>query len=112
MTTSNLTVDIERESNTAVVRLTGKLVAGVNDFLYTEIHRLIPECKRIVLDMTELTYMDSMGLGTVIRLYVTAKSAGCNLELIHIGKRIKELLGMTNLLQVFTICGEHSVRLP
>jgi anti-sigma B factor antagonist len=112
MTTSNLTVDIERESNTAIVRLTGKLVAGVNDLLYTEIYQLMPECKRIVLDMTALTYMDSMGLGTIIRLYVSAKSAGCNLELIHIGKRIRELLGMTNLLQVFTICGEHSVRLP
>lgn len=30
----------------------------------------------------------------------------------NIGKRVRELLGVTNLLQVFTICGEHSIRMP
>lgn len=88
------------------------MVAGVNDFLYTEVSRLIPENKRIVLDLTELTYMDSMGLGTIIRLYVSAKSAGCELELVNIGQRIRQLLGMTNLLSVFTVCGEHHLRVP
>jgi anti-sigma B factor antagonist len=109
---NRLTVDVERDGDAAVVRCGGKLVAGVNDFLYTEVSLLIPQSKRIVLDLTELTYMDSMGLGTIIRLYVSAKAAGCDLELINIGKRIQQLLGMTNLLSVFTVCGEHHVRLP
>jgi anti-sigma B factor antagonist len=109
---SRLSVDVERDGTTAVVRCGGKLVAGVNDFLYTEVHRLIPESNRIVLDLTELSYMDSMGLGTIIRLYVSAKAAGCELELVNIGHRIRELLGVTNLLSVFTVCGEHHVRIP
>jgi anti-sigma B factor antagonist len=106
-----LRVDVERNGDAAVVRCGGKLVAGANDFLYTEVSRLIPECKHIALDLTELSYMDSMGLGTIIRLFVSARSAGCELDLINIGQRIRELLGMTNLLSVFTVCGEHHLRI-
>ena len=106
-----LTLEIERADNSAVVRCNGKLVAGVTEFLYTNVSDLIPDNRKIVLDLTNLTYMDSMGLGTIIRLYVSAKSAGCDLQLINITKRIRELLGLTNLLSVFTIIGEHGVRL-
>jgi anti-sigma B factor antagonist len=66
--------------------------------------------KRIVLDLTDLTHMDSSGLGTVVRLYVSAKSAGCALELINRGPRIRQLLGVTNLLSVFTTICEHDIR--
>jgi anti-sigma B factor antagonist len=109
---NRLSVDVEEAGDAAVVRCGGKLVAGVNDFLYTEVKRLIPDHRRIVLDLTDLAYMDSMGLGTIIRLYVSARSAGCDLELINIGKRIQHMLGVTNLLGVFTVCGEHTIRIP
>jgi anti-sigma B factor antagonist len=108
---SHLTLDVDRTGNAAVVRCSGKLVAGVNDLLYHEVSQLIPSSKRIVLDLTDLTHMDSTGLGTVVRLYVSAKSAGCDLELINLGKRIRQLLGVTNLLSVFTIIGEHNIRM-
>jgi anti-sigma B factor antagonist len=108
---SLLTLEIERSGNTAIVRCHGKLVAGVNDFLYTEVSQLIPDSKRIVLDLTDLTHMDSMGLGALIRLYVSARSAGCDLELINLGQRIRQLFGVTNLLSVFTIIGENGIRL-
>lgn len=108
---SRLSVDIERDGSSAIVKCGGKLVAGVNDFLYTEVSRLIPDTKRIVLDLSQLAYMDSMGLGTIIRLYVSARSAGCELELIHIGKRVRELLGVTNLLSVFALCGDGRQRM-
>jgi len=103
-----LSVCIEREGSTAVVRLRGKLLAGMGGQLCAKVSPLIPECKRIVLDLREVAYMDSLGLGTMVRLYVSCKSAGCSLELIHLGKRVKELLGLTHLLGVFTVIGEHS----
>jgi len=108
----SMEVSVEHAGTEAVVRLSGKLVAGDTDAVYLQVRRLIPDCKKIVLDLTDLAYMDSMGLGTVIRLYVSAKSSGCDLELIHLSKRIRELLGVTNLLSVFTICGEHTIRMP
>jgi len=61
-----------------------------------------------VLDLGEVAYMDSMGLGTMVRLYVSAKTGGCSLELTHLSKRVKELLGVTHLLGVFTVIGEKT----
>lgn len=106
-----LNVEVEHQGTTAIVKCCGKLVAGVNDGFYTEVRKLIPESKKIVLDLTDLTHMDSMGLGAVVRLYVSAKSAGCELELINIGARVKALLGITHLLSAFTSCGEHTSRI-
>jgi anti-sigma B factor antagonist len=84
-------------------------VAGVTDYLYTEVGRQIPGSKRIVLDLTELTHMDSMGLGTIVRLYVSARSTGCQVQLINLGPRIHKLLGVTKLLTVFTTIGETGI---
>ena len=108
---SPLTLDIERTGNTVVVKCHGKLVAGVSDFFYNQIRQLIPGTKRIVLDLSDLTRMDSMGLGALVRLYVSAKSAGCRLELINIGKQIGDLLGITNLWSVFVTIGEHGIKM-
>jgi anti-sigma B factor antagonist len=83
------------------------LNSSVGNLLYTKVSKEIPSTKRIVLDLADVNYMDSLGLGTLVRLYVSAKSAGCNLELYHIGKRVREMLGVTHLLGVFTVIGEH-----
>jgi anti-sigma B factor antagonist len=103
---SRFELDIVRSGDEAVVRCRGRLVAGMTDLLYAEVSQVIPGTKRVVLDLTELTHMDSMGLGTIVRLYVHARSAGCELQLINLGPRIRELLGITNLLSVFTTIGE------
>ncbi|MGP8245048.1 MAG: STAS domain-containing protein [Bryobacteraceae bacterium] len=104
-----LTLDVDRAGNVAVVRCRGRLVAGGTDILHAKVSQLIPDSRRIVLDLTDLTHMDSMGLGAVVRLYVSARSAGCDFELINLGKRIRHLLGVTNLLSVFTIIGEQRI---
>ncbi|MGD1096787.1 MAG: STAS domain-containing protein [Bryobacteraceae bacterium] len=100
------------QGDAAIVRCTGKLTAGVTDILSSEIKRLIPDYKWVVLDLTNLTQMDSMGLGTVVRLYVSARSAGTSLQLINLSKRVRELLGITNLLHVFEVFGEERMRFP
>ncbi|HLJ79259.1 MAG TPA: STAS domain-containing protein [Acidobacteriaceae bacterium] len=106
---SVISIEIERKGETALVKLRGRLIAGVNGLVYSQVRPLIPEAKRIVLDLAEVTQMDSMGLGALVRLYVSAKNAGCSLELMHIGKRIRELLGITHLLEIFTIVGERGI---
>jgi anti-sigma B factor antagonist len=106
-----LTLETERMGDTAVVRCHGRLVFGTGGILYAEVSQLIPGAKKIVLDLTDLSYMDSMGLGTIIRLYVSTKGAGGTLELINVGKRIMELLGVTQLLSVLTVVGENDIRM-
>jgi anti-sigma B factor antagonist len=108
-----LSLQITAQSdNTTTVACIGKLTAGLTELLRSEVKPLIPKNHRIVLDLTELTQMDSMGLGTIVSLYVSAKASGCDLQLINFSKRVRELLGMTNLLSVFESYGEGRPRLP
>jgi anti-anti-sigma regulatory factor len=51
-----------------------------------------------------------MGLGTLVRLYVHGKSVGCTVELMHLNKQIRNLLGLTGLFQVFAVVGENGVK--
>jgi anti-sigma B factor antagonist len=101
------TFDFERKDDVVTVRCHGRLVSGVNNTLYAAASKQIPGSKRIVLDLTDLSYMDSSGLGTLVRLYASCKTSGCALELIHLGPRIRQLLSVTNLLSVFTVIGEQ-----
>jgi anti-anti-sigma factor len=108
---NTLTLEIDRNAHPIVVRCRGKLVAGVGDILYSQVKPLLPDHKRIILDLTELTRMDSMGLGTLARLYVSARTAGCSLELMNLGKQVRVLLGVTHMLNAFTIVGEHGIKM-
>lgn len=105
-----LTVVVGQDGSTATIRCTGRLVAGVGDLLYDRVRALTPTSRRIVLDLTDLSHMDSSGLGTLVRAYVHAKSASCTLELVNIGKPIRQLLGVTQLLDVFETIGKHNIR--
>lgn len=106
---ASLTVKCERVGDKAIVHCSGKLVSGVCGFLHKKVSELIPTSKHIVLDLTDLVWVDSMGIGTLVRLYVGCKAAGCRLELINLGPRVKDLLGFTNLLGVFADMGEKGI---
>jgi anti-sigma B factor antagonist len=108
---SLLTLEVEQTGSTAVVKCHGKLVAGATDRLYLPVKLLIPVCKRVVLDLADLSRMDSMGLGTLVRLYVSARASGCELELLNLGKQVQQLLGTTNMLSVFTVIGERGIKM-
>jgi anti-sigma B factor antagonist len=56
--------------------------------------------------------MDSMGLGALVRVYASARSAGVDLQLRNLGPRIRQLLGMTHLLSAFTVVGENNIIIP
>jgi anti-sigma B factor antagonist len=106
-----LSFEVKHTGGTALVICKGRLVSGVNTVFYGKMCQLIPDHKRIILDLTDLTRVDSMGLGTLVRLSVSCKSAGCSLELVNLGKQIRQLLGMTNLMSVFSIIGEHGIKM-
>jgi anti-sigma B factor antagonist len=109
-TNRSLAMVVERHESLSVVRCSGRLVAGCTDAFQREIKPLIPEYKRIVIDMKDVSHVDSMGLGTLVRLYVSAKSGGCSLELANIGPSVRQLLGVTHLISVLAVIGEYNVR--
>jgi anti-anti-sigma factor len=94
----------------ALVLCHGRLVAGTEDDFYATVRALISTNKRVILDLSDLQHTDSRGLGTLVRLYVAGKSAGCSLELMHLSKQIRHLLGITDLFKVFVVIGENGVK--
>ena len=95
-----------------VVRCKGGLTVEHSEVLKNHVRNLLPATRRIILDLQELTRMDSSGLGVIVGLYISAKKCGCELILINYNKSIKDLLGLTNLLSVFESCAQSGMRLP
>lgn len=95
----------------AVVKCHGRLVAGQTQTLLDAVAPLLKENRRVVLNLSDLQHTDSMGLGALVKLYVTSKSTGSSLELTHLSQQIRNLLGMTNLLDVLTVIGERNIKL-
>ena len=75
-----LTFEIGRDGDTTMVKCHGRLVAGTSDELYQAVKPLLPQTKLVVIDLAELTYVDSMGLGTLVRLYTSARHAGMRVQ--------------------------------
>jgi anti-sigma B factor antagonist len=104
-----LTFEIERDGEVAVVKCHGRLVAGTADEFYQELKPLLPQIKEVVLDLGDLAYVDSMGLGALVRLYSWARQNECEFQLLHLGKQLRNVLKMTNLLSVFSQAEDHGI---
>ena len=103
-----LTMETKQYAGSAVlVTCHGRLIAESEELLYATVRPLIGENKRVILNLEDLHHTDSRGLGTLVRLYVAAKGAGSSLELMHLNKQIRHLLGLTNLFDVFAVIGGH-----
>ncbi len=107
-----LKLDISSKEGATVVKCCGKLTAEATALLRSEVKGLIPHAKRIVLDLTAVSQMDSSGLGAIVGLYVSARKANCEFQLINLSPRVRELLGMTNLLSAFESCGKYLTKIP
>ena len=104
-----LSFEIERDGDTAVVKCHGRLVAGTTEELYQEVKHLLPQAKVIVVDLADLTYVDSTGLGMLVRLNASTRKLGCELKLLHLGKQLRNVLKLTNLLSVFSQAEDHGI---
>ncbi|HXI93608.1 MAG TPA: STAS domain-containing protein [Blastocatellia bacterium] len=87
----------------SILDLSGKVVLGEGDLQVKErIKDLLADGqKRILLNLAEVNYIDSAGLGSLISAYTTAKREGGSLKLVNLTKRIKDLLAITKLITVF-----------
>lgn len=106
-----LTFEIGRDGDATLVKCHGRLVAGTTQELYGAVKELISQTKLVVIDLAEVTYVDSMGLGALVRLYVSARQVGCEFKLLHLGKQVRNVLKMTNLLSVFAQAEEHGINI-
>jgi anti-sigma B factor antagonist len=109
---SSLSLRVAEGEEAAVVYCSGKLTAGNTGLLRDEVKPLLARSKKVVLDLAEISHMDSMGLGTILSLYVSAKSAGCQMEMMHLSERVRELFRIAKLFSHFEEYGEHIIRMP
>ena len=93
----------ENDFNVTVVKCQGRLTSESADEIRKIVHPLILRGGRIALDFANLEYLDSAGLGAIVGLKVSAVSRGlCVLMLRNLTPRVRQLLSVTNLLQLFS----------
>ena len=85
------------------VRCHGRLTNQTSNQLKEVVKPIIPEGGKILIDLTNVSFMDSMGLGTLVGLKVSAINEGyVTLTLVNVGPRLQELLRITNLAHLFS----------
>ena len=87
----------------SVLDLAGKIVLGEGDMQIKErIKDLLADGQRkMLLNLGDVSYIDSAGLGAMISCYTTAKREGGQLKLVNLTKRVQDLLTITKLITVF-----------
>jgi anti-sigma B factor antagonist len=90
-------------NDVTILDLKGKITLGDGDeVLKDKINSLVLQNRRrILLNLAEVPYIDSAGLGEVVRTYTTVSRQGGQLKLVNLTKRITDLLSITKLLTVF-----------
>ncbi|MBZ5568143.1 MAG: STAS domain-containing protein [Acidobacteriia bacterium] len=96
-----LSLEVQKTPTENIVRCSGKITSATNEQLQSTVRGLAPEKKRIVLDLTNTSFIDSSGLGALVGLYVSCRHAGSRLKLINLTPRLKDLFAMTNLAPIF-----------
>jgi anti-sigma B factor antagonist len=90
-------------SDVTVLDLKGKMTLGEGDeLLKDKINSLLSDGKKkLVLNLEGVPYIDSAGLGEIVRTFTTVSRQGGKLKLLNLTKRIEDLLSITKLLTVF-----------
>ncbi len=99
-----LLTTIRRMNGVAVVYCGGRLVLGEESkSLRLLVKDLLNKSSQIVLDLGDVTHMDSGGLGALVALYTSARAAGGDIKLANLNARLSDLLQITRLATVFEI---------
>jgi anti-anti-sigma factor len=100
LSTTTLTLVTEKTATEATIRCSGKIIAENAAQLRDAARNLIAENKHLVLDFSDVQYLDSSGLGMIVGVYISAKKARCRLKLINLTPRVKEIFTLTRLDEV------------
>lgn len=98
-------VTIQEVDGVSVVALDGRIVLGEESGALREAVKnlLAAGKKKVVLNMADVTYIDSAGLGILVAAYVSAKTQEASIRLCALGNKFREVLQITRLLTIFEV---------
>jgi anti-sigma B factor antagonist len=105
-----MTISERKSGDVTILDVEGKILLGEGDVqLKRKIDELIERNEKLLLlNLANVPYMDSGGLGEVVRSYTTVKRAGGDLKLVNATKRISDLLTITKLITVFEVFDDEA----
>jgi anti-sigma B factor antagonist len=98
-----MSVSERQDGGVTIVDVTGRLVLGdAADAVRDKVRSLLQQGRlQIVVNLGDVTYMDSSGLGVLVSSFATVNRQGGALKLLNLTKRLQDLLVITKLLNVF-----------
>ncbi len=100
----SLKVETREVDGITVVSCEGRIVMGDESAgLRDTLKRALGSSRQVVLNLSAVTYIDSSGLGTLVGVYSSARSAGADIKLGGLGERLRDVLQITKLVTVFEV---------
>ena len=96
---AHFTYEVEMSGDdTTVIKCHGRVVSDTAGELRGLVKPMIPKCRRIIVDLTDVPFVDSSGLGTLVGLKASAAAAAyCSLEFVNFAPLVRDLLHTTKL---------------
>ena len=99
-----LKLNTRTENGITIIDCNGRIVFGEESALLRDtVKKLIGENSQIILNLADISYIDSGGLGTLVALYTTAHNAGGSVKLANLTQRVGDLLQVTKLVTIFDV---------
>ena len=92
-------------SGVTIVDLSGRITLGEGSVLLRDIVRdlVIKGQRKILLNLGDVTYIDSSGIGELVSAFTTVRNQGGELKLLNLTKKVHDLLQITKLYTVFDV---------
>ncbi len=100
----NLKMETKTVEGVTIVSCVGRIVFGDEAAaLRAELKNILATSKKVILNLSEVSYIDSGGLGTLVGVFSTARGGGADIKLAGLGQRVRDVLQITKLVTVFEV---------
>jgi len=104
------TINTRQNGGVSILDVSGKITLGDGSVVIREaVKKLVADgTKNIVLNLGDVTYIDSSGIGELVSAFTSVSNNGGNLKLLNLTKRVQDLLQITKLYTVFEVFNDEA----
>lgn len=100
----NFKLETREVAGVTIVTCQGRIVFGEEStHLRESLKRILSSSRKVILNLSGVSYIDSGGLGTLVGVYSSARSSGADIKLTGLGQRLRDVLQITKLVTVFEV---------